>query len=49
MREWLPFSSPAWSQDSIPRGSQLLNDRLSDQMDQGLACKGGDSDSGFCL
>ena len=43
MREWPPFSSPAWSQDSIPRGSRLLNDHLSAQMDQGLTCQGGDS------
>lgn len=49
MREWPPFSSPACSQDSIPRGSRPVNGHLSAQMDQGLACKGGGSDSGFCL
>lgn len=49
MRERPPFSSSAWSQDSIPRGSRPVNGHLYAQMDQGLVWKGGDANSGFCL
>lgn len=47
--EWPLFSSPPWSRDRIPRGSWPVNGHLSAQMDQGLACEGGDCSSGLCL